>query len=127
MCLQTVYKGERKTKALAELPDMVTCWKVVTQWHNQYRGGYSPEFNYNHSSFLVGWNKTEPLAEKWRAYPIAFHAFRTKKAAIDWKSNYCNYLYIIKCRTKKKDITAIGKQRGHLCIVTKRIWIPKPS
>lgn len=125
MCLETVYKGKKKTRALNKLPDMVTCWKIVAKWHNQYGSRYSPEYNYKNQSFLSGWNKTEPLIERWFPYPIAFHAFRTKAAAKDWSIGI-GYLHIVKCKTRKRDIVALGEQRNHLCIVTKRIWIPKP-
>ena len=129
MCLQTVYIGKREKTALAKLPNMITCWKVVQRKGNQHFSKYCPEYRNGLSSFLAGWNKTKPFTKRYLGnYKIAFHAFRTEIAAKDWAEIHClSYLHIVKCKTRKKDIVAIGEQRrGHLCLVTKRIWIPKP-
>ena len=123
MCLDILFRGKRKSKELAKLPDMVTCWKVVNRKGNQYSSKYIAEYRYY--SFLAGWNNTMPRQSLYFKYKIAFHAFLTKQVAYKWRSykNSC----IVKCKTKKKDIVAIGEQSTKLCIVTKRIWIPKPK
>lgn len=129
MCLQRVYKGKKKAKVLASFPDMVTCWKIVTRQGNQHNSKFAPEMyrNSNTSLFLAGWNWVKPFMSYYSGYRIAFHAFRTKAGAKRWKGEYQNYLHIVKCKTRKKDIIAIGEQRDNLCIVTQRIWIPKPK
>ena len=128
MCLKTVYRGKREKTALVKLPNMITCWKIVRRKGNRHGSIYCPEFRNSLISFLAGWNKTEPFTKSYLGnYKIAFHAFRTEMAAKDWAGKYYS-LHIVKCKTRKKDIVAIGEQiRGHLCIVTKRIWIPKPK
>lgn len=126
MCLQRVYKDRKRKKVLAELPDMVTCWKAVRRRGNQHGTKYTPEFKNGLSLFLVGWNKTEPILKTYYHYPIAFHTFQSERGAKKWQKGY-SWLHIVKCKTRKKDIVAIGEQNGCLCIVTKRIWIPKPK
>lgn len=125
MCLETVYSGRKKKTELAKLPDTITCWKIVRKQGNQHGRRYAPEYNHNLLTFLAGWNKTTRIF--YYHYPMGFHAFRTKKGAMHWKSSYRADLHIVKCKTKKESIVAIGKQRNNLCLVTKRIWIPKPS
>ena len=123
MCLSVVYSGRKEASELAKLPDMVTCWKVVRKNGNQHGTRYHPEFDYQRHCFLSGWNETIPQIIY--RYKIAFHAFLTRDSAEQWKRSY-RPLHIIKCKTKKKDIIAIGCQQN-LTIVTKRIWIPKPK
>lgn len=127
MCLQRVYnKGKQKAEVLASFPEMVNCWKVVYKRGNQHGSKYYPEmFSGDSSLFLAGWNKTEPFMDYRSGYKIAFHAFRTIKGARKWHN--APYKHIVKCKTEKKDIVAIGEQSDHLCIVTKRIWMPKPK
>ena len=123
MCLATVYKGKKKKAELAKLPEMVTCYKVVNQYGNQHGSFYRPE--YQSGCFSVGWNVVKP--EKlyyYSKYKVAYHAFLTRKDAKKWKDND-RWTKIVKCKTEKKDIGAIGKQRDFLVIVTRRIWIPK--
>jgi len=129
MCLQRVYRGKKEKTELSKLPNMITCWKVVSRYGNQHGSRYCPEYRNNLRTFLVGWNKTKPIVKRYYGnYKIAFHTFRTKMGADDWKSFYRTDLYVVKCKTRKKDIVAIGEQRrGFLCLVTKRIWIPKPK
>ena len=124
MCLNIVYRRKQKKEALAKLPDMITCWKVVQKQGNQHGSRFVPEMYKRSSLFLTGWNVVEPYMSYNSGYRVAFHAFQTKKGAEDWKGYY---KHIVKCKTRKKDIVAIGEQRGHLCLVTKRIWIPKPK
>lgn len=126
MCLQTVYKGKKKSAELDKLPDMVTCWKLVFRKGNQYGSKYIPEWNRGKDLFLAGWNETKPFFNHSFKYKIAFHAFRTKKGAEKWRDSW-KWLRLIKCKTRKKDIVAIGRQDDYLCLVTKRIWIPKPA
>lgn len=126
MCLKSVYKDGRRKKVLVKFPDMITCWKVVQRRGNQHGTKYVPEFRNKLTSFSVGWNKTEPMLKSCFGYPVAFHAFRTKRGAKKWQRG-CSWLHIVKCKTKKKDIVAIGEQNNSLCLVTKRIWIPKPK
>ena len=123
MCLEIIFKGKEKKKELARFPDMVTCWKVCARQGNQYGSKYlATWFTY---IFSKGWNLTKAEYSDWICYKPAFHAFATKAGARAWKG-YSKH-NIVKCRTEKKDIVAIGKQIGHLCIVTERIWIPKPK
>ena len=123
MCLSTVFSGHRKRQELAKLPDMVTCWKVVRRKGNQYGSWYKPQIR--RGRFLNGWNETKPQYSI--RYRIAFHAFLTKESAYQWRT-WCidNKHPIIRCKTDKKDIVAIGSQNRNICIVTQRIWIPKP-
>lgn len=125
MCLGLVYRGKKKKEVLAKLPEMVTCWKIVQRRGNQHGSKFVPEWYAGNSLFLAGWNTTKPFLGYQYKYEIAFHAFRTKKAAEKWRGDY-KHTYLVKCKTRKRDIVAIGKQRDNLCIVTKRIWIPKP-
>lgn len=136
MCLSHVFRGKKKREELAKLPDTITCWKIVHRQGNQhgsryfpeYRSRYFPEYRHGSSCFLAGWNKTKPFMKYSCGYMIAFHAFRTKKAAKEWMGRFLSNLYVVKCKTRKKDIVAIGEQYdNNLCIVTKRIWIPKPK
>lgn len=123
MCLSLVYEGKKKKETLAKLPDMVTCWKLVFRRGNQYGSKYIPEWNYRKGLYLAGWNETIPFFNF--KYKIAFHAFCTKKGAKYWEKSW-KALNLIKCKTRKKDIVAIGEQgKDSLCLVTKRIWIPK--
>ena len=130
MCLNIVYRGRKKEKVLAEIPDMVICWKVVQRQGNQHRSLYLSEFDFSGSylPFLIGWNKTIPLpfSSFSNGYDIAFHAFLKKENAEYWTFGVKS-LHVVKCKTKKEDIVAIGRQGNSLCIVTKRIWIPKPK
>jgi hypothetical protein len=123
MCLWTIYTGKRKKKILAELPDEVVCWKVVRRRRNGEH--YFSEYNYNPRSrnFLNGWNTTKPL-RLGEGYLIAFHAFLTREGAEHW--DFWGKLHIVRCKTKKTDIVAIGSQKNRQCLVTQRIWIPKP-
>ncbi len=128
MCLEVVYQGKEKKAELAKLPDMVTCYKVVLKRANQYGSKYIPEMFRRNEAFLAGWNKTKPIIRD-EGYLIAFHAFLTKKGAKAWTIE--DGRRIVRCKTAKKDITAIGTQyyRDQYlpCIVTKRIWMPKPN
>ena len=123
MCLSLVYKGKEKANELAKLPNMITCWKTVLRQGNQYGSIYYS--CYRSWKYSIGLNKTKPFWNIYPQYKIAFHAFLTKRDAQKYKSD--RYESIVKCRTEKKDIVAIGKQAGKLVIVTKRIWIPKPK
>lgn len=118
MCLTTVLYGKRKREELTRLPDMVRCWKIARRKGKKYW----PEV-WNSNPFKAGWNEVKPMS-MYFGYWVAFHAYRNKKDAERCKSEGG---IIVQCRTKKEDITAIGKQYGALCIVTKRIWIPKPK
>lgn len=128
MCLGTIHRGKRKKEALAKLPKMVTCYKVVLKRANQYGSKYFPEMFQRDKPFLVGWNKTEPVS-RGEGYWIAYHAFLTKEGAKTWTKE--DRRRIVQCKTAKKDITAIGtqyyKDQYLPCLVTKRIWIPKPN
>lgn len=122
MCLHTVFRGKAKKDELAKLPDTIDCWKVALKRGNQFGSKYISE--YRNYIYTIGWNKTKPIFIRSFGYKIGFHAFLTKKAAHHWSRG--KYQSIVKCKIEKKDIVAVGKQLGHLCIVTKRIWIPKP-
>lgn len=123
MCLGTIYGGKKEQSELANLPKMVKCWKVVELHRNSKK--YWPEW-FNKKPFKIGWNIIKPKSKSTDngKYKVAFHAFLTKEAAKDWSDLSQK---VIQCKTEKKDIVAIGTQAGKLCIVTKRIWIPKPK
>ena len=123
MCLSTVYQGKKKKKALAELPKVVKCWKVVGRLRGD-RKQYWPPI-YDAKSYKTGWNEVRPSIH-YVGYRVAFHAFLNKKQAKNWANAQLGQK-IIQSKTEKKDIVAIGEQKCRLCIVTKRIWIPKPK
>lgn len=120
MCLSHVYKGKEKKEALAKLPEMVKCWKVVRRLREQY---WPPIFD--SQPYRAGWNVTKPRRCHLR-YKVAFHAFLNKKEAENWANKGFGQK-VIQSKTEKKDIVAIGEQNNRLTIVTKRIWIPKPK
>ena len=120
MCLDHVYKGKEKKEALAKLPEMVKCWKVVGRLR---RKQYWPPI-YCSQPYRAGWNVTLPITHYLR-YSVAFHAFLNKKEAETWANKGLGQK-VIQSKTEKKDIVAIGEQGCRLTIVTKRIWIPKP-
>ena len=122
MCLSTVFKGRRKKKELAKLPEMVKCWKVVGHLRGDRKQYWPPIFD--HKPYMVGWNKIRP-SYRHLGYKVAFHAYLNKKEAKNWVKPELSQK-VIQSKTEKKDIVAIGEQGCRLTIVTKRIWIPKP-
>lgn len=119
MCLEIIYKGKDKKKALAKLPESGYYYKRVFF----DRGHYWPLLQRLACDrpFKIGWNQTKPHYVA-AGYNAAFHLHRTRKDAELWSSGQT-----IRCIVEKKDIVAIGIQCGkYLTIVTKRIWIPKP-
>ena len=121
MCLGYVYKGKEKKDALAKLPEMVKCWKVVR--HLRF-DQYSPPV-FDSKSYVAGWNEVRPKYYH-IGYRVAFHAFLKKKQAENWANGGLGQK-VVQSKTEKKDIVAIGEQCCRLTIVTKRIWIPKPK
>lgn len=122
MCLGYIYKGEEKKDALAKLPKMVKCWKVVIlRLHDKQ---YSPPI-YDNKHYVMGWNEVRPSSHH-LGYRVAFHAFLNKEEAENWANQGLDQK-VIQSKTEKKDIVAIGLQGYKLAIVTKRIWIPKPK
>ena len=124
MCLWTIYHGKIKAKKMARLPETVVCWKVVRR--RRITNHYFPEYYYKKSNynFQHGWNITKPL-HLGEGYPIAFHAFLNKDDAMGWQNSYLTP--VVKCKTRKVDIVALGCQGfAKKCLVTKRIWIPRP-
>lgn len=124
MCLGYVYKGKKKKDALAKLPEMVKCWKVVGRFRFNDKQYYSPPI-FDNKHYMVGWNEVRPKYYR-VGYRVAFHAFLKKKQAENW-ANAGLGQKVIQSKTEKKDIVAIGEQGCRLTIVTKRIWIPKPK
>lgn len=118
MCLDIIYQGKQKKEALAKLPESGYYWKTMSVGAN---GRYYPICFAlpNQESYKTGWNKTSPKYIR-QGYNVAFHVHRTKEVAKGWRGT------VIRCIVKKEDIVAIGTQNGDICIVTKRIWIPKP-
>lgn len=114
MCLREVYTGNKKKGALANLPKSGYYWKKVWEKNN----GYYPPIMIlpGNKPYKVGWNKTKLKYDN-EGYALCFHLWREKGYNLGR----------VRCVIKKKDIVAIGKQWGSLCIVTKRFWIPKPK
>ncbi len=113
MCLGIIYRGKQKKEALAKLPESGYYYKEVGKRSDGY---YPPVMILpGNKPYKVGWNITKLKYEN-LGYALGFHLWREKK-----------YYLGIRCIIKKKDIVAIGKQWGSLCIVTKRFWIPKPK
>jgi hypothetical protein len=116
MCLAIIYRGKQKKEALAKLPKSGYYWKMVLRRFN--KDGYYPSVKNlpNDKPFKAGWNTTK-LKYNNEGYALCFHLWREKSVNSGG----------IRCVIKKKDIVAIGKQWGNLCIVTKRFWMPKPK
>lgn len=118
MCLHTIFRNDQKKVALAKLPKVGYYWKSLSEEN----GAYYPimrSLPYD-KPFKYGWNRTG-CKYIGIGYKIGFHLHKTRKAAASWSSGLP-----VRCKVEKKDIVAIGTQRGDLTIVTKRIWIPKP-
>lgn len=136
MCLEVVYRGKKKSEALAKLPESGYYWKVVKDgmldectysWGRE--GNYYPSiYHDDEKPFKIGWNYTTPKYFK-EGYKVAFHLFRSRKQAVNWTGKNEK---TIRCKVEKKDIINIGEQtKGHISptitIVTKRFWMPKPK
>ena len=100
MCLNYVYKGKEKKEALAKLPEMVKCWKVVRRFHGDGKQYWPPIFN--SQPYRAGWNVTKPRNWGLR-YRVAFHAFLNKKDAKKW-ANLGSAQTVIQSKTAKTDI-----------------------
>lgn len=112
MCLGIVYTGKEKREALAKLPESGYYWKKVWKRANGY---YPPVMILpGNRPYKVGWNNTKLKYDN-EGYALGFHLWRDKG------------VNGVRCVIKKKDIVAIGRQWGNLCIVTKRFWMPKPK
>ena len=129
MCLNIVYRGKQKKEALAKLPESGYYWKAVRV---NTKGRYTPLFWNKHKSFRTGSNKTKGCYCGVE-YKVAFHLFPNHKEAKVFAG--VSYV-IIRCKVKKEDIVALGKQnfypytsdvRQLLTIVTTRFWCPKPK
>lgn len=131
MCLSIVYEGKQKREALAKLPKSGYYWKAVVSsvgarfYRGPFFGGY----------YKYGWNKTIPTKGRLISkYLLAYHAFRGKKDALLWIGSR-SWMKLVRCKVERKDIGNIGTQSTGslagkpqvLCIVTKRIWMPKPT
>ena len=126
MCLDIVYRGKRKKRALTKLPKSGYYWKVVIFDGKKYSSPIFSEFG----SYKIGWNTTKPKID-YAGYRLAYHLYRTKKTAERMKRGVSVHggekKVIVRCKVKRKDIINIGIQDDGLCIVTKRIWMPKPK
>ena len=121
MCLSTVYRGKQKREALAKLPESGYYWKCVYQKN----GKYWPIF-YDDKPLKAGVNIAKARNYSGIGYKPAFHLFLSKDRASTYYGLSTKQAVVIRCKAKKKDIVAIGEQRG-LCIVTTRFWCPKPK
>ena len=131
MCLTTVYKGKQKRDALAKLPENGYYWKAVCYEHDKYK----PQEMVGCDAYKIGWNKTKAIKYEYNSYRIAFHIFRNKKDAEEWRIGYNmftrKHIKVVRCKVEKKNIVAIGLQSGvklryGLVILTTRFWCPKP-
>lgn len=126
------YDKKTEKAMIAKLPDEFVVYKVVdTKCWAEDTGdgkGYWPEFG--RGRFKKGICVSDPppragLPSKGPEYICHFHSFRTVKGVKDWGTNF--HEKMVACRVKREWVTAIGKQKRHVVIVSEKIIMPSSS
>lgn len=124
MCLCTLWSKEKQKEWLEKQPDNIVGYKVVEiEKDNIYPCCYVNR--HNHGKFSPTKNKIAETTEEMKNvktmnglnyYTAYYHVFKTRKAALAWKTAHDT---ILKCIVPKKSITNIGTQNDFIVVITK--------
>jgi hypothetical protein len=116
MCLTTVYHGKRKKAILDELPDKIRAGKSVSSWSGKY-SSYNGFGEYKTGVNIASGGRIlyTGLGIRKRTYQAGYHCWLEKEVGN------------IQVTVHKKDIVAVGRQRGRIVIVARKAWFPKPN
>lgn len=127
MCLNTVWSKEKMEHYLRDKDDEIICYKVVQIRKVPY-GNRDRIF----PPSVSGWWRYNKINDTPRGpvsrgnwsnvtYRLAYHLYKTKKGCEGWM--FIAERRILKCKVRKKDIVAIGRQENYMTIVTTRFEI----
>ncbi len=135
MCLSTIRTRKEKAKWIERQPQNIILYKIVKLKEVEGEDRFFPMFFGNNNPFektnkisrfrrwfpktvktyyagnTIDWKRT-----RYRAY---YHFFMKEADAYGWGSVFGVLPIVLKCIVNKKDITAIGQQKGSKCIVAK--------
>lgn len=133
MCLELVYRGSKKRKALAALPDEFTVYKLLIKRGNEY----TPLLNRGTwrgapGAVKPGRQKADWLGKVRRPkhcmssrYRAGWHAWLSLNGVLAFHAE-CGWenARLFECRAFKSDIRTIGEQCGQLVVVLKYVEFP---